>query len=120
MTLSMTWGGSSITPLPDNEGIEAPGEFGGSSSRMADFSLRVDVIGEKRKIPMEWTGLSKAELDAIRVIYDAKASTANTLAYPDGRSWSVIAIHHGWGEGKVWYDDHDVARYPLKLVAEEV
>ena len=120
MTLSMTWGGTAVTPLPDNEGIVAPGEFIGSAARMANAALRVDVIGEKRALTLDWTGLSYAELAGLRVIYDAKASAANTLAHPDGRSWSVIGIHNGWQEGKVWYDAADVARYPLTLVLEEV
>lgn len=120
MTISMTWGGSAITPLPDNEGLEAAGHFIGSAARMADGSLRVDKIAEKRKIEMHWTGLLYAELAAIRVIYDAKASASNALAYPDTRSWNVIGIHGGWREGKVWEDSAGVLRYELTLAVEEV
>lgn len=120
MTLSMTWGGTAISPLPDNEGILPPGKFIGSAARMANAALRVDVIGEKREIELDWSGLSYAELAGLRSLYDTKASAANTLAHPDGRSWSVIGIHNGWQEGKAWWDHADVARYPLKIVLEEV
>lgn len=120
MTLSITWGGTAISPLPDNEGIKAPAHFIGSASRMADASLRVDKIGEKRKIEMQWTGLLYSELSGLRTTYDAKASTSNALAYPDGRSWNVIGIHGGWQEGEVWEDTAGVLHYPLTLVLEEV
>ncbi len=120
MTISMTWGGTAISPLPDNEGIKAPAHFIGSAARMADASLRVDKIGEKRRIEMRWTGMTYAELAAIRVIYDAKASASNALVYPDSRSWNVIGIHGGWQEGEVWEDAAGVLRYELTLVVEEV
>ena len=120
MTLSMTWGGTAISPLPDNEGLAAPDEFFGSAARMADASLRVDYIAEKRKIPLKWSGLTYAQLTSLRAVYDAKGSTSNTLALPDGRSFSVIAVHNGWREGDIWYDHAETAYYPLTITLDEV
>ena len=115
---TISWGGSNFSPQPDS--YRAPDEFKGSSSRMANGDLRVDEIAEKAKITMTWTGLTYAQLAAIRVIYDAKARTPNTLVLFDGRSYSVMAVQNSWPEGETENASSTALWYPLTLIFDEV
>lgn len=113
----MSWGGSNLAPQPDS--FEAPGLFIGSEAVMADASTHVAIIGEKRRITMSWTWLTYSQLAALRAIYDAKASAANTLVLYDGRSYSVIGIQNGWQEGETENGAGAILYYSLKIVVRE-
>lgn len=115
---TISWGGSNFSPQPDNYRITD--QFIGSASRMADGALRVDQIAEKARVILAFSGLTYAQLAAIRVIYDAKATTANTLALFDGRSYSVIGIQGGWQEGETENASSTALWYSLTITLDEV
>lgn len=98
--MAYTWGGSALTVNPDLEGgIEVTSLFIGSAMRTADGTLRTDTIAEKDRIVLRFSYLTLAQLQAMRVIYDAKKGTANDLVLEEAaRTWSVIAAHNGFQE----------------------
>ena len=115
---TISWGGSNFSPQPDD--YQITDQFLGSAARMADGALRVDQIAEKARVVLKWSGLTYAQLAAIRVIYDAKATTANTLALFDGRSYSVIGIQGGWQEANTENASSTALWYSLTITVDEV
>lgn len=114
----MTWGGTAFNPQPDD--YRVTGQFLGSSVRMADGTLRVDRVAEKARIVLRWTGLTYAQLQGLRSLYDSKAQVESALVLFDGRTYTVLAAANGWQESEVVPASATQLWYSLTLTFDEV
>lgn len=113
----ITWGGVAFNPQPNHYRVES--EVIGSSARMADGTLRADVVAEKARIVMEWQGLTFAQLQALRSLYESKAFSEQTLVLFDGRSYTVMALD-GWHEANTIVASATALWYGVEITFSEV
>lgn len=114
---TMTWGGSSL-PLPAEDGIDINDQFIGHFRRLLDGTMVAQRLAEKATIDLRWHGLTEAEHDSLRTIYDTKYLTSSALVMPNGDSYSVYAIN-GWRSAP-WHDGTDTAHWTVSIRFEEV
>ncbi len=118
MTLSMTWGATTL-PNPDEEnGVTIEAAIIGSNQRMLSGTLRAEIIAEKARIVGKWEGLNATERNTLRGAYDAYNDTATTLTLPNSATYSVIAVS-GWREIP-WWNRAETPFYNVTITFDEV
>jgi len=114
--VSFTWDGNALpNTMKDNIKVEFVPVGGGR--RMLDGTLRVDLATTKARVVITWGGLTKAQRDALKALFDA--GTVGDLVLPDGQTiTNAIATHNGWQETQV-YDVKNNPTYEVTMTFEE-
>ncbi len=117
MSQPMQWAGNTL-PEPLKGEIRVEQIPIGNARRMLDGTLRVDVAATKARITVRWGGLTPAQRNTLRMLFDAK--TVGQLVLPDGQTFTqAAATQNGWQE-RQQYDVWGDVFYEVTLTFEEV
>ena len=120
MTFSLTFGGTPVALPRGDEPFRHEYIPFGSSNRMYDATLRVQVTGSRWRCRISWEGLTSTERDALFVIYQTYLATAGALVFPDGLSISMMTGMGSWIETQ-WHDPYGVTTfYDVEFTVEQV
>lgn len=120
MTVSMTFGGSPVALPRGDDPFQHEYIPFGSSNRMYDATLRVQVTGLRWRCRIAWEGLTAAERTTLLTAYGTYLTTAGTLVFPDGLTISMMTGMGSWSESQ-WRDPYDgTTYYNVEFAVEQV
>lgn len=93
-----TLGGTTLpNPTYDPGGMPITGQDVAKQFVMADGAIRTHTVGFRRKIKLQFRGVSSTERDTLLTKY--KVRTAQTLKLPDAATtYSVVVVPGSWRE----------------------
>jgi hypothetical protein len=90
----------------------------GSAMYTANGTLRRDVIASKKRITLNWSGLTQAQAANIEAAFDAYDGASALLTVNASESWTVIGVSMDYTLEDV--DSASVIRYAVAVVVEQV
>lgn len=115
--MSVTWGDYTIDTDPDI-GMSVSKQVLGSAMRTANGTLRRDVIASKKRISLNWSGLTQALMAEVQTAFDAYDGASAEMVVNANETWTVIGVSMDYTLEDV--DSAGVIRYTVAVVVEEV
>lgn len=116
---SLTWGGTTLALPARDGGVRASELVIGAGREMLDGSYRAHFRANKRRVTLQWEGLTASERSTLLGAWAARLVSAGTLTLPDGQSFSAMA-GFDWAENH-WYEGRtDTPYYNVSFTAKEV
>jgi len=87
--MATTLGGVTLEdPIAGADGHRVSGNDIGGEMTMADGSLRIHLVGRRKRYALKWRGLTAAQRDSIEV----RSTVTSTQAYSPPESANTVAV----------------------------
>jgi hypothetical protein len=91
----------------------------GTSSRMANGRMRTQIVTQKIRIRISWTGLTWSERSQLLRLFMASSATAKVFALPDGQTLSALTGTGTWSESHEYNPFLHVVFYNVSFTIEQ-
>lgn len=107
---------NSVTvPQPAVDGVKFTKEAIGQQRRMASGALKGDIVVQKRRVTVQWVGLSATERATLEGTHDmALVAGTHPIVLPNGVTFSAQIVFGSWDEAQ-WYDQGGNPYYDITI-----